>query len=361
VQLYPTLDNPVPGTPDVFGVTTRDDLTIRVARWRPEGSTARGTVCVLQGRAEFIEKYFEVVRELLDRNFAVLAFDWRGQGHSSRQVRNAFKGHVRSFSHYRRDLEAVWDQALDGSMPGPYFALAHSMGGAIALNAAYEGWLPFRRLVTTAPMIALCIVRSRIAPLTARLLNVLGFGTSFVPGGGETSISKKPFARNRLTSDPARYARNATAASAVGSGAIGDPTGSWINAAFRLMRGFADPRYPIRIRLPILIIGAGADPVCATPAIERFASRLKAGRVIVIPGARHEILMERDEIREQFWAAFDAFVPGTPDRLGEADGLAASDPLSLAEIEALSAREELKSGRMEPAVASSDDRAAASS
>ena len=41
-------------------------------------------------------------------------------------------------------------------------------------------------------------------------------------------------------------------------------------------------------------------------------NRLKAGRVIVIPGARHEILMERDVLREQFWAAFDAFVPGTP-------------------------------------------------
>jgi lysophospholipase len=27
-------------------------------------------------------------------------------------------------------------------------------------------------------------------------------------------------------------------------------------------------------------------------------------------GSRHEILQERDSIREQFWAAFDAFVPG---------------------------------------------------
>jgi lysophospholipase len=31
----------------------------------------------------------------------------------------------------------------------------------------------------------------------------------------------------------------------------------------------------------------------------------------VIPGARHEILMERDAIRAQFWAAFDAFIPGS--------------------------------------------------
>jgi lysophospholipase len=59
------------------------------------------------------------------------------------------------------------------------------------------------------------------------------------------------------------------------------------------------------------VVAAGDDPVCATPAIERFAARLKSGHAIVLPGARHEILMERDPIREQFWAAFDAFIPGT--------------------------------------------------
>ena len=34
------------------------------------------------------------------------------------------------------------------------------------------------------------------------------------------------------------------------------------------------------------------------------------GSALVLPTARHEILMESDAIRAQFWAAFDAFVPG---------------------------------------------------
>ena len=42
----------------------------------------------------------------------------------------------------------------------------------------------------------------------------------------------------------------------------------------------------------------------------RFANRLKAGRMIQLSGARHELLQETDAIRAQFWAAFDAFVPG---------------------------------------------------
>jgi lysophospholipase len=32
---------------------------------------------------------------------------------------------------------------------------------------------------------------------------------------------------------------------------------------------------------------------------------------VVIVGAQHELMMERDAFREQFWAAFDAFIPGS--------------------------------------------------
>jgi lysophospholipase len=39
---------------------------------------------------------------------------------------------------------------------------------------------------------------------------------------------------------------------------------------------------------------------------------LLAGRHLILPGAKHEILQEQDQMRAQFWAAFDAFVPGTP-------------------------------------------------
>src|SRR5215203_1752379 len=158
LQLHETPSNPAPRQGVVMRVLTEDGVPLRVVRWRPTTRRVRGTVCLLQGRAEFVEKYFEVVRELRRRGFAVVAFDWRGQGLSGRQVSNARKGHVRSFKDYRLDLETVRDKVLIPYMPEPHFALAHSMGGAIALDAAYEGWLPFRRLVTTSPMINLCLI-----------------------------------------------------------------------------------------------------------------------------------------------------------------------------------------------------------
>jgi lysophospholipase len=62
--------------------------------------------------------------------------------------------------------------------------------------------------------------------------------------------------------------------------------------------------------VPVLMLAASDDQVVQSKAVEELAIRLRAGSQIVLRGSRHEILQERDTIREQFWAAFDAFVPG---------------------------------------------------
>jgi lysophospholipase len=311
VDLVETPGNPIPSGARTVSVRTRDGLALRAACWLPGGEPI-GTVCLLQGRAEFIEKYYETIQDLLDRRFAVATFDWRGQGASGRRVAVASKGHVGHFREYEADFTAIEAQLLAG-MPKPWFGLAHSMGAAVALAISRGGRLPFDRLVALAPMIELAMVkRPRVANALALGLWSVGMSRAWIPGGGATSIATKPFSGNRLTSDPVRYARNADAASAIGSQAIGDPTVGWIRAAFGFMGRFAEPRAALEIHTPTLVVAAGADPICDTAATERFAARLKAGHAIVLPGARHEILMERDEIRDLFWAAFDAFVPGTP-------------------------------------------------
>jgi lysophospholipase len=312
MQLVSIPANPVPEGATVGTVKTSDGVVLRYARFEPPPGR-KGTLCVFPGRAEFIEKYFEVVRDARARGFAVAILDWRGQGLSERGLPNARKGHVNDFSEYDRDLESFVKEIVLPDCPPPLFALGHSMGGAVLIRCAQHGRRWFDRMVLTGPMVDLAgRAGSRVARLTAQVMRRAGFGRSYVPGGGGTPINTLPFAGNRLTSDAVRYARTAAIIEADGALAIGSPTISWVDAAFRTMREFADPVYAGRLRQPILIVAAGQDQIVSTPAVGAFALRLRAGSHLVIPGARHEILMEQDRYREQFWAAFDAFVPGTP-------------------------------------------------
>jgi lysophospholipase len=319
VQLASAPNAPAPANAVVGVVESSGGAKLRFARWRQSTRRCCGTVCIMTGRSEFIEKYGEVVADLSRRGFAVLAFDWRGQGGSDRPLRNRRKGHVDDFEDYQDDLTAIVDGVLRPDCPKPWFALAHSMGGAILLLRLARETGPFERVVITAPMCAIAgLRRPRGARLLAASLDVLGFGGNFIPGGGETAVTTKPFAGNPLTGDPVRYARSADLVAAAPELGLGDPTIGWVHAAFRAMDPFKDPNFPLTIEAPVLMILAGADAVTATPAAERVAARLKAGRAIVIPGALHEILMEREVVQALFWSAFDAFVPGTGAALPDA-------------------------------------------
>ena len=70
------------------------------------------------------------------------------------------------------------------------------------------------------------------------------------------------------------------------------------------------------IKPPTMLVVAGRDRIVSNEAIKRLAAELRFGAQIIIPGAGHEILMEHDTIRGEFWAAFDAFVPGNDPFVG---------------------------------------------
>jgi lysophospholipase len=315
-DLFATADNPVPEGAMPTWILAKDGVKLRVARWAAQ-APSRGTVAVMPGYSEFIEKYFEVIGELLARGFDVVAMDWRGHGLSDRLVGDRRKGHIDDFSMYQLDLEALESFVLKPFCPKPWFALGHSMGGAILLAQAYAGGSPFERLILSAPMIALSDLKIRGTQIVLEALDVMGFGGWTVPGGSKSARVLETFEANRTTSDSTRYYRTAAIIRAAPSLELGDPTIAWAHAAARLTREFADIDYPRRMTTPILVVAAGNDKVIPIGATELFASRLKTGRLITIPYAGHEILMEKDGLRRQFWAAFDAFIPGEMDAFAE--------------------------------------------
>jgi len=312
MKLVSIPDNPSPGDAVTGKVGTADGVELRFARWDPPADS-KGTVCVFSGRGEFIEKYLETASDLRKRGFAVAMMDWRGQGHSSRQLADPRKGHVESFSEFEIDVETFMKQVVLPNCPPPYFALAHSMGGAVLLRIAHSGKRWFERTILAAPMIDFPRPRASLPlRILVRTLRLAGFGSSYVPGSNVDRARAAGFAGNPLTSDPVRYARNASIFEQDPTLGIGSPTVAWLDAAFETMVAFRAADYPLQIDHPILMVAAGGDTIVSEAAIEGFAARLPAGSHCVIEGARHEILQETDGYRAQFWAAFDAFVPGPP-------------------------------------------------
>jgi lysophospholipase len=304
--------NPAPEDAVTGTLQTPDGVSLRYARWLPPPSR-KGTVCVFQGRAEFIEKYFETVRDLRARGFAVATLDWRGQGLSDRVLGDRQKGYVRDFYQYGIDLDTFMDQVVLPDCPPPIYAIGHSMGGAILLRACHDGRRWFDRIVLSAPMIDLPKKsQSTFARPALKLMKLLGRRGAYIPGADDQPIARQKFLGNVLTSDPVRFARNVAILEAEPALGLGGPTVGWADAALRAMKKFSSPSYPAALRQPILIVAAGHDQVVSTTAIENFAGNLLAGAHLILAGAKHEILQEQDQYRGQFWAAFDAFVPGTP-------------------------------------------------
>jgi lysophospholipase len=312
MELVATPKNPIPLGASTGYVEVRKGLRLRFASWQPVLRERRGTVCIFPGRAEFIEKYFEVVGELRRRGFAVAVLDWRGQGGSTRLTRNPLKGHINDFAEYEEDLSHFMRAVVLPDCPAPYFALGHSMSAMVLFSAATKRGCWFTRMIMTAPMIRIAglPMRERMCRNLADGLTMCGFGKRTVPGDEKRFRQDQVFEGNTLTSDRERFTRNLSVLQAAPELAIGLPTIGWLKAALDAIRRVGSERFAPRVRVPVLMLAATDDQLVASEAVEELAARLRAGSQIVLRGARHEILQERDSIREQFWAAFDAFVPG---------------------------------------------------
>ena len=232
--------NPVPDNFVAGMLKTPDGVSLRFARWLPPAGR-RGTVCIFQGRAEWIEKYFETVRDLRARGFAVAALDWRGQGLSDRALGDRRKSYVRDFSEYDSDLETFMREVVLPDCPPPIFALGHSTGASVLIRAAHRGHRWFDRMVLTAPLIKLGGVdySHGAGPLIVRALRMAGFGTMYVPKTDTSIVESRPFLGNILTSDPVRYARNAAIIEAEPALSVGAPTVAWMDFGLPLDAGDA--------------------------------------------------------------------------------------------------------------------------
>lgn len=295
----------VPGNPRPEGAeiiwfkgTGGRDLRACIAPALDPGK-ARGTCIVCPGRTEYIEKYFEVARDLQARGFAVVILDWPGQGLSERLLEDGLKGHIDRFETYMGALSNGLD-ALQDRLPQPYVSLAHSMGGAIAMAAISEKLVDVKAAAFCAPMWGL---KTRIFGMRYLVwaMRVTGRGDSYAmqPGPPER------FKDNVVTHDEARWQLNRELVEAAPGLDLGPITWGWLGASLNIIAAFGKKANLKQVDIPIFVASASDEQLVDNSKHERFASLLPNVEHITVDGAYHEILMETDDKREEFWAGFE--------------------------------------------------------
>lgn len=298
--------NPCPAGAEVAMLTTADGVLLRTACWSPHHAP-RGTLLLLQGRAEMIEKYFETIAAFLQKGFAVIAFDWRGQGGSQRLLRDPMKGHIGLFDDYQTDLDAVLHH-YHALLQKPVLLLAHSMGGLIAVQAMTRKPNLARTVVLSAPMFGIDVLQKQLwLKGLIKLLCLFGFKTREPPLYRSQSPFTMAYTRNPLTRDQRRFERMKAILNAQARLAVGMPTLGWLNEALKAMNGLSKSLSALKHNNPppITIFLPREDRVTATSLTRHVCASHAHITLIELNDSEHEVLMERDPVRAQVWAVIE--------------------------------------------------------
>lgn len=297
-----------PGGAQAFWVTASDDVRLRVVLW---SAGRRGTVFIFPGRTEYAEKYGRVAEKLIGLGLSVVVIDWRSQGLSDRHPASRSLGHVEDFRDYQRDVAAILGLEAELDLPEPRYLLAHSMGGTIGLRTLLER-ADFCGAVFSAPMWHLQM-RAATRELTAKmtqLANLVGLGGRLTPGThpGPTTLAVT-FEGNALTSDRAAFDWIVRQISTYPELALGGPSMQWTYAALEEMARLYVAPLP---KVPVLAFLGTEETVVSASVIRSQVAKMAEGELVVLPGARHEILMEMPEIQSQVWTRLADFFDAVP-------------------------------------------------
>lgn len=287
----PFLDALSGAPPDARAVWTAadDGVRLRVATFARDAG--RGTVLVFPGRTEGIEKYGLTATDLAARGYASAVIDWRGQGLSDRLHPDPQLGHVGRFHDFQRDVAALLAHVREMGMPGPFFLLAHSMGGAIGLRALVEG-LPVRAAAFSSPMWGISIA-PHMRPVAwglSTLASAVGAGHVMAPGQPrESYLLRAPYEGNTLTTDPAMWDYMRRQIAAEPRLGLGGPSLRWLNEALREVRSLARAPAP---QVPTVAFLGLAEKIVVPAAIRARMAHWPGGTLVEVPGAEHEVLME---------------------------------------------------------------------
>lgn len=297
---------------------TRNGRKLRFGTVSPKNSIPDAVVVALPGLNEFGEKYFETARNCHDINLSIWVLDWMGQGGSGRYLKNPLKRHGADFAEDVADLHHFLTEYVKPTSVHPdrgripRVMLGHSMGGHIGLRYLTQYPEMFECAAFTAPMLGVYALRqwpiwaARSASFLLKIL-IGKFFTS--PDGKFSERQNKIFESNPLTADPARFALTAGWMDKNPALKIGDVTYEWVYQAIKSCACLNKNSAALKnIDKACLFALCGQETIVDNTAAYGIISKIKNAHILEIKGARHELLMEINDYRDQFWAEFQKLI-----------------------------------------------------
>jgi len=288
-------------------MTTADHQSLRYGIWYSPKEKQKGSILLLNGRTEFMEKYSETIEDLNHMGFNVYSFDWRGQGLSSRMLANRHKGFIDDYDVYLNDLDLFVTKIVKPESVHPLIIIAHSMGGHIALRFMHDHPGVADMAVLTSPMIDIfeSSLSKGLVKLIAKIATKVGFSHSYTIGSRDYTDEK--FKGNDLTSDPVRFTDAKKAIIKNPDLALGGATYGWLSATLKSIDILTQPGFAAKITTPILMVIAGNDKIVSIKAQKKICTMMPNCKLKEISDARHEIFRETDAVRSIFWREFNRF------------------------------------------------------
>ncbi len=257
-----------------------------------------GTILIVNGWAESYVKYGEVYYDLYQKGYSIYSYDHRGQGLSPHLVASNLQiSFIDQFGKYVMDMSELIEKTILPTHPTKLYLLAHSMGGTIAGQYIALNPFIFDKTVLNAPMLQVNTkpYPEPIANLIVTLLRALGKGEKYAPGKHDYNPLES-FADNTLTKSEPRFLMSKEMKGLYPAIVMGGPSVGWVKesltSSHKIRKAFS------RIMTPVIILQAGNDQWVKPDGQYIACQNSKSCELIHIPNAEHEMLMERDVIRD---------------------------------------------------------------
>ena len=285
------------------------DNKLRVAFWNL--SSSKGTIFLQSGRTEFIEKYYEVISEFIDRGYAVAMMDWRGQGLSSRVSKNIRIGHIDNFKTFDDDFIKIVEECFKARCPSPFIGFGHSMGGCLLASYFISEKNVLEKCILCAPMVSV-----RANAMSRRIVKLLGLLDNIGYGSfpmqkpswdSEDGWIEEPFEDNALTTDRERFERSFKFLKKCPELGVKGITVGWLKHALNRTNQFKKIQWNIAIKRPLLLLDATEDKLVNSRLNKELLGQSDLVEIKSLK-SQHEIMMETDEIRDEAWKSIDNFL-----------------------------------------------------